>query len=111
MRRILIITASLTVAAASAVPALAATKSLRVGDNYFVKSGKAPTVTVKHGTNVKWIWKGKAPHNVTVTKGPKRFASKIMTSGSYSKTINTKGTYTIVCTLHLPKMKMTLKVT
>ena len=35
---------------ASAAPALAATKRVKVGDNYFVRDGGVPTVTVNKGT-------------------------------------------------------------
>jgi plastocyanin len=95
-------------AGALAVPAVwAATKSVQVKDNKF-----APTsITVKRGTTVKWAWKGSAPHNVTVTKGPVKFHSKTQTSGSYSKKLTRKGTYSILCTIHAPGMKMKVKVT
>ena len=31
----------------------------KVGDNYFVRGGSAPTVTVKKGTTVRWVWAGR----------------------------------------------------
>jgi plastocyanin len=110
MRRRITLLAAAIAAIAVAVPALAATKTVKIGDNYFVKSSGTPTVTVKRGTKVTWVWKGVAPHNVTVTKGPKKFKSKTQSSGSYSATPHTPGTYTIVCTIHLPNMKMKLVV-
>jgi plastocyanin len=89
-----------------AVPALAAsTKTVTVKDNAF-----APTsATVKAGTTVKWFWRGKAPHNVSVTKGPAKFKSPVKTSGSFAIRLTRKGTYSIVCTIH-PGMKMSLRV-
>jgi plastocyanin len=45
-----------------------------------------------------------------VTKGPVKFASKTKTSGSFTKKFKKKGTYKLVCTIHAPAMKMTLKV-
>lgn len=93
-------------AGALAVPALAATKTVQVKDNKFV----ANSITVKRGTTVKWVWKGSAPHDVTVTKGPAKFKSSIKTSGSFSRKLTKPGTYTIVCTIHEPGMKMTIKV-
>lgn len=93
-------------AGALAVPALAATKSVQVKDNKFVPT----SITVKKGTTVKWIWKGKAPHDVSVTKGPVKFKSSVKTSGSFSKKLTKAGTYRIVCTIHAPDMKMTVKV-
>jgi len=87
-------------AAAVAVPAVAATKSVKVGDNYFVKKGGVPTVTVKKNDTVKWNFAGDKPHNVTVTKGPVKFKSSTKDSGSYSKKVTRAGLYTIVCTVH-----------
>jgi plastocyanin len=112
MRKTLVFLATCVAIAALAIPAFAATTSVKVGDDYFVKSSGTPKVTVKKGTTVKWTWvKTVAPHNVTVTKGPAKFKSKpAITKGSYSMKVTKPGTYTIVCTIHLPKMKMTLVV-
>jgi plastocyanin len=93
-------------AGALAVPALAATKTVQVKDNKFV----AKSITVKKGTTVKWVWKGKAPHDVSVTKGPAKFKSSVKSSGSFSKKLTKAGTYTIICTIHQPDMRMTIKV-
>ena len=82
------------IAAASAVlatQALAATRSVKVGDDYFVRKGSVPTVSVK--------------------KGPVLFRSSFKSSGTYSKTVRRTGTYTIVCTIHQPDMSMKLRVT
>jgi plastocyanin len=100
------VVAAVVAAGALAVPALAATKSVQVKDDKFVAS----SITVKKGTTVKWTWKGKAPHDVSVTKGPAKFKSKVQTSGSFSKKLTKAGTYSIVCTIHAPGMKMTIKV-
>jgi plastocyanin len=93
-----------------AAPALSKRKTVEVDDNYFVSEGKPKTVTVKVDDTVVWEWEGRNPHNVTVNKGPKKFHSKDKTSGSYTKTLRTAGTYKIVCTIHAPDMRMTLKV-
>jgi plastocyanin len=91
-------------------PALSKTKSVEVDDNYFVKEGAPRTVTVHKGDKVEWEWEGRNPHNVTVKKGPLKFHSANMTSGSYEKRLKKVGTYKIVCTIHAPNMRMTLKV-
>jgi len=93
------------VAGAVAIPAFAATRTVKLGDNFF----KPRSVSVKRGTKVVFKWTGSAPHNVTVTSGPKKFHSKTQTKGSYKVTPHTKGTYRIVCTIHAG-MTMTLKV-
>jgi plastocyanin len=82
-----------------AVPALAATRTVKVGDNWFVRDGGVPTVTVSKGTTVKWVWKGSKPHNVHALSGPRRFASPVQKSGTFKKKLP-KGTYKIVCDVH-----------
>jgi plastocyanin len=81
-------------------PAFAATKQVKGGDNFFVRSSGVPTVTVSKGTKVTWKWTGKSLHNVTVTRGPSKFHSGSKKSGRFSRTLSKAGTYTIVCTVH-----------
>ncbi|HEY1540548.1 MAG TPA: hypothetical protein VGF63_14190 [Solirubrobacteraceae bacterium] len=105
-----------TVAAASlalAAPAqTATTKSVKVGDNYFVTARGVPTVRVKHGTTVRWNFAGHSFHDVTVSSGPVKFHSKVMSSGSFSERLTKKGIYKIYCTIHGAKdQSMILKVT
>ena len=48
---------------------------------------------------------GKAPHDVTVTRGPRKFHSPTQTSGTYSKKLRKRGTYRYICTVHPTQMK------
>lgn len=100
MRKIILSLVAVGVLGATAIPALAATRTVKVGDNYFVTSKGVPTVTVKSGDRVRWQWVGDSPHNVVVTKGPQRFSSPVKTKGTYTRKVTRKGTYTIVCTIH-----------
>jgi plastocyanin len=102
LRKLLVLALALAagLAAALAATALAATASVKVGDNYFVRARGVPTVTVSKGTKVTWRFRGDAPHNVTVKRGPARFRSSTKSSGSFSKTLRKRGTYTIYCTIH-----------
>ena len=111
MRKLLVAVLIASASAVLAVPALAATRSVKVGDDFFVRKGSVPTVTVKKGTKVAWRWAGRDMHNVAVTKGPQRFRSSYKSSGTYSKTLRRTGTYTIVCSIHQPDMTMKLRVT
>jgi plastocyanin len=95
---------------AAAAPAVAATKNVKIGDDYYVRPGNPPTVTVAKGTTVKWNWRGSRRHNVVVQKGPVSFQSSLKRSGSYRRTMKRRGTYRIVCSIHQPDMAMTLKV-
>ena len=105
MKKPLSILGALGVIAAIAVPSFAATKTIKIGDNFF----KPKSVTVSKGTTVKWRFTGQVAHNVTVTKGPQKFHSNTQQKGSYSHKMTKKGTYKIICTIH-PGMEMTLKV-
>jgi plastocyanin len=109
---ILVALAALAISA-FAVPAMAggAKKSIKIGDNYFVKSGKPSTVSIKKNTTVTFKWTGHAPHDVFVTKGPKKFRSgNAKVKGSYKVKLTKKGTYKIICTIHAPDMALTIKV-
>ena len=114
MRKLLVPVALLLVGGLMAVFAASAPSATRVkiGDNYFVRPAGVPTVTVAKGTRVKWVWTGKSLHNVKAIAGPSRFGSSSMTSGSYSKRMRKRGTYTIICTVHGAsdqKMKLVVK--
>jgi plastocyanin len=105
-KRLAVLVVPLVAAGVVAVPALAATKTVQLKDDFF--SPKA--LSISQGTTLKWVWKGKAPHNVTVTAGPVKFRSAIQTSGTYTHKFTKAGKYTIVCTIH-PQMisKVTVK--
>ena len=110
MRRMMLALAGAVLAAGLlAAPSLSAGKSVKIGDNYFVRSAGHATVTIKKGTSLKWVWTGHNAHNVTVKTGPAKFASTTVTSGSYSHKFTKKGTYNIICTIHVAQ-GMTMKV-
>jgi plastocyanin len=111
MRKLIPLVLVLAAAAVLAGSALAATKSVKVGDNYYVRSRGVPTVTVSKGTKVKWRFVTDTGHTVTVKSGPTKFNSGVRTGGSYSKTLRKRGTYTIYCTIHgLSDQRMKLVV-
>lgn len=83
-----------------AAPAFAATKSVTVGDNWFVRSSGVPKVTVNKGTTVVWRFRGDAPHDVRVSSGPVKFKSAPKVSGSFKRKMTTRGTYKIYCSIH-----------
>jgi plastocyanin len=95
------------IVAVSAMPSYgASTKSVSVKDDKFV----AKSLTLSKGAAVRWVWKGKAPHNVTVVSGPSQFRAGTRKKGSFKHTFTKRGTYRIICTIHEPEMKMTVKV-
>jgi plastocyanin len=102
--RLAVLVVPLAVAGAVAVPALAATKTVAVKDDFF--SPKA--LTIAKGTTLKWVWKGESFHNVSVQSGPATFRSSLQRTGTYSHRFTKAGKYTIVCTVH---SEMVSKVT
>jgi plastocyanin len=103
-RLLLLALVSLLVAGAiAAAQALAATKKVTIGDNFYSTS----KVTVHKGTKVTWRWTGSNRHNVT-SRG--HFSSPTKSSGTFSKTFRTKGTFTVICTIHPSQMRMKVVV-
>jgi plastocyanin len=101
MRRALLVPLAVAAGAVLAASASAiTTRTIKVGDNYFVRDGGSPTVTVKRDTRVTWRWAGSSMHNVTVRRGPVKFHSRTQSGGSYVKTLTRRGTYKIICTIH-----------
>jgi plastocyanin len=94
-----------------AAQALAATRGVTVGDDYFVSKGRPKTITVHRGTTVVWHFRGKEMHNVDARKGPAHFISSYKRGGTFSKKLRKAGTYVIYCDIHSPQMRMTIHVT
>jgi plastocyanin len=110
MRKLIVIALVMGCFGTLASVAMAA-RSIKVGDDYYVRSSGVPVVTVSKGTTVKWNFRGSNPHSVTVSKGPSKFDSGVHSSGSYKKKLTKRGTYTIYCTVHgASNQKMKLKV-
>jgi len=107
-RLIALLVAVAVVAAAVAVPALAATKTVKVGPT--IRFG-TKRLSIKRGDTVKFQWTGNLPHNVRISKGPRRGTiSRVKTKGTASRRFTRAGTYTIVCDIHQPTMRMTIRV-
>jgi plastocyanin len=100
LRKLIAMAAASALLAVAAVPAFGATKSVSIGDNWFVHKSGVPTVTVKKGDTVKWTWRGKRRHNVHAVSGPRTFSSAVKKKGTYSKRMTRKGTYRIICDIH-----------
>jgi plastocyanin len=111
MRTLLAFSLTLALVAAAGGQAIARPqKSVKVGDDYFVRDSGSPRITVKKGTRVRFRWRGSSLHNVHVLSGPRKFASDYKRKGTFSKILSRKGTYKIVCDIHQPDMKLTIKV-
>ena len=73
--------------------------------NYAYGSG---SMTISQGDTVTWTNADSAPHDVTVTSGPVKFRSPMLTKGkSWSYTFSRAGTYSYTCSVH-PDMHATI---
>jgi plastocyanin len=92
------------VAALLLLPAIApaaAPKTVEVGDNYMIEDAGVPKLSVKAGTKVTFVWKGKRRHNVTAGNPvPGKFESPTQRSGKWSHRFNRAGTFDLICTIH-----------
>ena len=97
MRKLIVIAIAVCALVVLAATAMAATKSVKVGDNYFVRKSGVPKVTVSKGTTVKFNFAGAdAPHTVTRISGP-RFTACAKTC---RRTLRKRGTYRLYCVIH-----------
>jgi plastocyanin len=110
MRKLLVVAVIAVLGGVLAAQALAATRSVKIGDDYFVRKGSPSTITVHKGTRVTWRFTGNDLHNVAVSKGPVKFHSSYKDHGSYSHRLTRVGTYTVICTIHQPEMRMKIRV-
>jgi plastocyanin len=102
-------------AGAVAVPAAAlgagsGSPTVKIIDNAFVRERQRPVVRIHAGTTVTWRWTSRQSHSVLLRKGPERFSSPVRNRGTYRHRFTRAGTYRIVCSLHAPGMRMTVRV-
>ena len=105
MKKLLGLVAALALLAAVAVPALAATRTVKVDDNVF----SPKSLSVRKGDSVRFRWVGRAPHNVARSSGPSFSTIGIRRSGTVTRRLRRRGTYRLVCTIH-PGMSMKVVV-
>ena len=74
--------------------------------------GSPPTVKVKKGKVVKWVWEGTRQHNIVTINGPgnAKIECGLRRSGSCERKPPKVGKYTLQCSIHAPDMEMTLRV-
>ncbi len=77
--------------------------SISVRDNYFTPA----TISVKAGSTVTWTWAGRNDHSVTFSDGT---TSTTQSSGVYSRTFPTAGTYNYHCAVHGASMSASVTV-
>lgn len=96
--------------AVTAVPALAATKTVKATSK---DTWSPKALTIKRGDTVRFTWSNTgAPHNVRKTsgKGTVKGGRKVTMKGSGTFKAPAKGTYRFICDVHPSTMKFTLRV-
>ena len=97
MRKLIVLALVIGCTGVLASVAMAATRSVKVSDNYYVRPSGVPKVTVSKGTTVKFNFSGAdSPHTVTRLSGPS-FKS---CSSTCRRTLRKSGTYRLYCTIH-----------
>jgi plastocyanin len=97
VRKLIVISIATCALAVLAATAMAATKSVKVGDNYYVRKSGVPKVTVSKGTTVRFNFSGAdSPHTVTRLSGP----SFKTCSDNCRRTLRKRGTYRLYCDIH-----------
>lgn len=84
--------------------------TVKIIDNAFVRDRQRPVVRVHPGTTVTWRWTSRQSHSVLLPSGAERFSSPIRNRGTFKHRFTHPGTYRIVCSLHAPGMRMTVRV-
>src|SRR5687768_748570 len=97
MRKLIVVLIAACALAVLAATAMAATKSVKVGDNYYERPSGVPKVTVSKGTTVRFNFSGADfPHTVTRLSGPS-FKS---CSSTCRRKLRKRGTYRLYCAIH-----------
>jgi len=97
MRKLLVLVIAACALAVLAATAIAATRTVKVGDDYFVRPSGTPKVTVSKGTTVRFNFSGADnPHTVTRLSGPRFRAC----SDTCRRTLKKRGTYRLYCAIH-----------
>jgi plastocyanin len=84
--------------------------TVKIIDNAFLRDRQRPVVRIDAGTTVTWRWASRQSHSVLVRSGPERFSSPIRNHGTFAHRFARAGTYRILCSLHAPGMRMTVRV-
>ena len=104
MRKLIALAAAVVVAVA-AVPAFAATKTVRVDDNVF----RPDSMTGQPGDTVRFRWVGDSPAQRPQDERPELPQHLQPQSGTVSRKLTRRGTLRLVCTIH-PGMDMRIRV-
>jgi plastocyanin len=81
--------------------------TVSIFDNAFHAGQDRPAIHLQAGGTLTWRWVSQQSHQVTLRSGPQLAPSPTKTAGEYSAKLEAPGTYTFVCSIHAPGMRMT----
>ena len=112
MRKLILIALAACALAVLAATAMAATKSVKVGDNYYVRSQRRPEGDRLQGHDGAGGASPAANPHRSPSPRPAPSSTPACAPGTYRKKMRKRGTYTIYCTIHGTrdqKMKLVVK--
>ena len=98
--------APVATATAPRVTAPLGSAAVSIFDNAFHLGRDRPAVRLRAGGELTWRWRAQQSHQVTLRSGPEPLGSPTKTGGSFAVTLDKPGTYTFVCSIHAPGMRM-----
>ena len=95
-----------TQSAAQIVKSAARSSTVSIFDNAFHAGQDRPAIRLQAGGTLTWRWVSQQSHQVTLRSGPQPLTSPTKTAGEYTAKLDEPGTYTFVCSIHAPGMRM-----
>jgi Tol biopolymer transport system component/plastocyanin len=80
--------------------------TVSIFDNAFHAGQDRPAIHLQAGGTLTWRWVSQQSHQVTLRSGPQPLTSPTKTGGEYTAKLDAPGTYTFVCSIHAPGMRM-----
>ncbi len=95
-----------TRSAAQTIGSAARSSTVSIFDNAFHAGRDRPAIRLQSGGTLTWRWVSQQSHQVTLRSGPQPLVSPTKTAGEYTARLDEPGTYTFVCSIHAPGMRM-----
>jgi Tol biopolymer transport system component len=82
-------------------------RQVAIVDNAFHRGSDRPTVELRAGQRLTWVWRSRQSHQVLLATPGRTLRSPTRTYGRFSVRLTRPGTYDFVCSIHAPGMHMT----
>jgi Tol biopolymer transport system component/plastocyanin len=82
-------------------------RQVAIVDNAFHRGSDRPTIQLRAGQRLTWLWRSRQSHQVTLANASGALRSPTQAFGRYSVRLTRPGTYDFVCSIHAPGMRMT----